>query len=110
MKVLLFFLNSATTDGNDVEIEPLKPQQKQNPGSKNDNTSELYLNTSIPSTQNTFCGNMSKCNSTEVDRNFDKAGFTADKKVTGNVNITINQLNETSQQRPLQPNGKISLA
>ena len=56
---------------------------------------------------------MSKCNSNDNDDiEFDKnSPNTADKKVSGNVNITINQLKEKErfQQKPLQPNGKISL-
>ena len=59
---------------------------------------------------------MSKCNSNENDHgdSFDKNNLksTLDKKnVSGNVNITINQFNEkeTSEQKPLQPNGKVSV-
>ena len=59
---------------------------------------------------------MSKCNSNENDHgdSFDKNNLksTLDKKnVSGNVNITINQFNEkgTCEQKPLQPNGKISV-
>ena len=54
---------------------------------------------------------MSKFSSKEIDDNFDKTDLTEDNKKSGNVNITINQFNEkvTIPQRPLQPNGKISL-
>ena len=56
---------------------------------------------------------MSKCNSNEneLGESFDKNNLNTldNKNVSGNVNITINQLNEkeTSEQKPLQPNGKI---
>ena len=58
---------------------------------------------------------MSKCNSNENDHgdSFDKNNLSAldNKNVSGNVNITINQFNEkgTCEQKPLQPNGKISV-
>ena len=58
---------------------------------------------------------MSKCNSNEneLGESFDKNNLNTldNKNVSGNVNITINQLNEkeTSEQKPLQPNGKISV-
>ena len=107
---IFLYYNSPNAEVNDEENETLKPQQ-QNPGSNN-GTPEFYLTTGVTSTQNTFCS-LSKCNSTEEDGgSLDKNNVTAlDKKVSGNVNITINQLNEkeTSQQKPLQPNGKISL-
>ena len=106
-----FHCNSPNADGNEEENETLKLQQ-QNAGSNN-GTSEFYLTTAgVTSTQNTFCS-LSKCNSKEDDGgSLDKNNVTAlDKKVSGNVNITINQLNEkeANQQKPLQPNGKISL-
>ena len=111
MCIYFFGYNSANVEGNDEENEALKTQQ-QNPGSNN-GTPELYLTTDVASTKNTFCS-LSKCNSKEDDgEGFDKSNLTTlDKKVSGNVNITINQLNEkeANTQKPLQPNGKISLA
>jgi hypothetical protein len=104
-----FFLdyNSPDAEENDEENGTLKPHIP-NPCPVH-GTSELYLTTGATTTQNTFCS-MSKCNSKEeAGDSFDKTA--SDKKVSGNVNITINQLNEkeASQQKPLQPNGKISL-
>ena len=58
---------------------------------------------------------MSKCNSNEneLGESFDKNNLNTldNKNVSGNVNITINQFNEkeTSEQKPLQPNGKVSV-
>ena len=107
-----FYCNSTNADGIEEDNETLKLQQ-QNAGSNN-GTSEFYLTTTagVTSTQNTFCS-LSKRNSKEDDGgSLDKNNVTAlDKKVSGNVNITINQLNEdeAGQQKPLQPNGKISL-
>ena len=110
---IIFSFYSPTNDDTDEENQALKLHQSI-PGSNN-GTSELYLTTGITSTQNTFC-TMSKCNSNENDHgdSFDKNNLksTLDKKnVSGNVNITINQFNEkgTCEQKPLQPNGKISV-
>ena len=95
-------------EDNAEENETLKPH-KPNPCPIH-GTSELYQTAGATLTQNTFCSQLSKCNSKEEDGgSLDKTAL--DKKVSGNVNITINQLNEkeASQQKPLQPNGKISL-
>jgi hypothetical protein len=102
---------STRAEGDEEENQSLKPQNK-NSDPNNGTSQDIYLTTGKPSTQNTFC-TMSKCNSNDNDDiEFDKnSPNAADKKVSGNVNITINQLKEKErfQQKPLQPNGKISL-
>ena len=109
---IIFHFDSTRGEGDEEENQSLKPQNK-NSGPNNGTSQDIYLTTGKPSeTQNTFC-TMSKCNSNDNDDiEFEKnSPNAADKKVSGNVNITINQLKEKErfQQKPLQPNGKISL-
>ena len=108
---IIYHFDSTRAEGDEEENQSLKPQN-QNSGPNNGTSQDIYLTTGKPSTQNTFC-TMSKCNSNDNDDiQFEKnSPNAADKKVSENVNITINQLKEKErfQQKPLQPNGKISL-